>query len=196
MVFRYETQFPSPVRVMLAGIVALCVLLSAPVAVAQTGPGGVGTNDGTSNLELWLDASDLSLSDGDDVSSWTDVSGNGNDATAGNAPTFVSGGNTSNLNGRAAVSFDGSDDYLSLSSNITSVDGTYFIVTIKPGGEDTGNAYKTLMNTEKHVIVGEANNEDGTRNLPPGHDGDNNEWGGVLQPGNEDARVWAENRRQ
>ena len=47
--------------------------------LAQTGPGGVGN---ATTLALWLDAEDISLSNGSSVSSWSDKSGNGNDFTA------------------------------------------------------------------------------------------------------------------
>ena len=85
MVFRYETQFPSPVRVMLAGIVALCVLLSAPVAVAQTGPAGVGNASGASSQPqnaLWLRADQGVTSNTSGITEWQDQSGNGNTARA------------------------------------------------------------------------------------------------------------------
>lgn len=68
---------------------------------AQTGPGGVGANDGSSNLRVWLLADDINA-DGDlsnnptvgsRVSSWNDYSGNGNNYTnsGNNRPTYASG---------------------------------------------------------------------------------------------------------
>ncbi|MFT7057449.1 MAG: hypothetical protein ACJAR3_003098, partial [Roseivirga sp.] len=51
------------------------IILSSPLH-SQTGPGGIG-NSGT-NL-LWLRADQITgLTDGQDISTWTDVSGNGN----------------------------------------------------------------------------------------------------------------------
>lgn len=69
---------------------------------AQTGPGGVGTNDGTSTLEIWLLANDLNA-DGDTgnnpgngslVSTWSDYSGNSNNFTQTgiNRPSYNSSG--------------------------------------------------------------------------------------------------------
>jgi hypothetical protein len=85
----------------------------AGTATGQTGPGGVGTDDGTSDLRIWLQVDELSLSDGDGVDPWADGSGYGNDATqpqsSSREPTFKAGGLSS---GKPAVSFDGSDDYL------------------------------------------------------------------------------------
>ena len=69
---------------------------------AQTGPGGVGNS--TSNI-LWLRSEDItSLVDGDDISSWTDFSGNSNDVsqpTSSLTPVYI----TSILNGFPAVRF-------------------------------------------------------------------------------------------
>lgn len=63
-------------------------------------------------LKLWLDASTISgLVDSDPVTTWTDLSGNGNNATQSTAaakPTYK----TSVINGRPVVRFDGVDDYL------------------------------------------------------------------------------------
>ncbi|APG65603.1 hypothetical protein LPB136_09610 [Tenacibaculum todarodis] len=66
---------------------------------SQTGPGGVGSIDGTSNLKIWLRGSDINA-DGDitnnpalgsRISSWNDYSGNGNNFTnTGNRrPTYA-----------------------------------------------------------------------------------------------------------
>lgn len=68
----------------------IAILLSSSfTAFAQTGPGGVGNS---SNNIIWLDANKLTgLNHGDLVTTWTDVSGNGNDfiqATAGYKPTY------------------------------------------------------------------------------------------------------------
>jgi lysophospholipase L1-like esterase len=56
-----------------------------------------------SGLALWLKAGDLALSDGDNVSTWPDASGNSNDATlgAGTAPIFK----TNRINGKSSVRF-------------------------------------------------------------------------------------------
>ena len=70
---------------------------------AQTGPGGVGKTDGTSDLVLWLDANTVSATNGSTVTSWADQSGYGNDYTAGNGAVYNSGVQ----NGSAAFSFNG-----------------------------------------------------------------------------------------
>lgn len=82
------------------------------------GPGGVGSNDGTSALSLWLDASAGVLNtgateaaDGEAVGTWQDRSGNGNDfvdAGAGQEPVFAE----NSIDGEFALDFDGTDDIL------------------------------------------------------------------------------------
>lgn len=65
---------------------------------------------------LWLDASVLGLADGAAVDSWTDMSGNGRNATASGTarPTYK----TSALNGRAAIEFNGTTNVMDVSMNI------------------------------------------------------------------------------
>lgn len=58
-------------------------------------------------LQLWYDADQLALTDGADVESWPDSSGQGRTLT-GVAPTFK----TNQLNGRPGVEFDGALEYL------------------------------------------------------------------------------------
>ena len=95
---------------------ALFLLLLAPLAQAQTGPGGVGTTDGTSALEVWLDAQrgvfsnagcTLLATNGQTAQCWVDQSGNGRNATETNAPALATGA----TNGQAALSFDGAGDH-------------------------------------------------------------------------------------
>lgn len=75
-------------------------------------------------LELWLDATDSSTVDRDgsnNVDRWDDKSGNGNNLLQGTGtaqPLY----DTSGLNGRATIIFDGVND--SLARNITDYDAT------------------------------------------------------------------------
>ena len=89
------------------GRLATLLFITSTVVQAQTGPGGVGNASGSSGQPknvLWLDASTLELADGNDVSTWPDMSGNGNslgtssssnnsspNAAPGGVPTFRSG---------------------------------------------------------------------------------------------------------
>jgi hypothetical protein len=70
---------------------------------SQTGPGGVGSS--TSNV-LWLEADAItSLADGNDITTWTDGSGNTNDVSQPNA-SFKPIYKTNILNGFPAVRFN------------------------------------------------------------------------------------------
>jgi hypothetical protein len=81
-----------------------------PSLVGTTGPGGVGATDGSGQLTLWLRADAITgVSDGNDLSTWPDTSGNDNDAglTGGNAPEYSAAGGP---NGGPEVRFDASND--------------------------------------------------------------------------------------
>lgn len=68
-----------------------------------------------SGLQLWLRADAIAgLNDGDVVDEWTDSSGNGNNATqtGGNRPVYK----TDIINGKAVVRFNGSTNYLDITS--------------------------------------------------------------------------------
>lgn len=88
--------------------------LSFSMSFAQSGPGGVGTTDGTSTLEFWVDASE-GVSGSSPITSWLDQSGNGITNTILGNPS-LSG---SAYNGYDAINFDGTGDYISTSLNIS-----------------------------------------------------------------------------
>ncbi len=77
----------------------------APVS-AQTGPGGVGTGDGTSSLVLWLRSDEGISTDATGVDMWADQSGYSNAATRRDGSPSLSAGA---FNGNPAVSFDASN---------------------------------------------------------------------------------------
>lgn len=100
-----------------------------------TSPGDISTN-----LALWLDASNGVTLNGSTVSQWADQSGNGNpasQATADEQPTFQS----NDLNGNPTFLFDGVDDVLQGSGGFYTVE--YFVVTepseIYNSGTSTGS---------------------------------------------------------
>lgn len=94
------------------------------------GPGGVGNTNGTSALVVWLDATKGVTTTGTAVTAWNDQSGYLNNATpaaVANRPTRT----TSGLNGLPVITFDGTDDVLTIADN-ASVDLTkwsFFLVT-------------------------------------------------------------------
>ncbi len=102
---------------------------------AQTGPGGVGTIDGSSTLKIWLRADDLDADNditnnptgGSLVSTWSDYSGNGNNFTqsGANRPTYSSGTYKAvNFNASAATA-----QYLNATSTGTYNAASAFFVT-------------------------------------------------------------------
>ncbi len=117
-----------------------------------TGPGGVG--DATNN-QLWLRASDLSLTDGAAVSSWSDVSGNSLTANSSGVtaeePTF----NTNDVNGFPSISFDGGD-FLNL-GNVAALNLTpgtdswsFFIVYNVTGATPQGTFFSKATSANRH----------------------------------------------
>lgn len=85
------------------------------IALGQTGPAGVGMNDGTSALKLWLDANTETYNDtipaikaynGTKVKFWKDLSGSNNDVRAfadSNSPTLIEA--SPYLNSQNAIRF-------------------------------------------------------------------------------------------
>lgn len=99
---------------------------AAPSAVnGGNGPGGIGTADGNSSLELWLRSDrgafsntgcSIAATSSGNVGCWQDQSGNGNNATeSGTAsPTY----NTAVQNGQPSMRFDGVDDGFNLNPTL------------------------------------------------------------------------------
>ncbi|TYA84283.1 T9SS type A sorting domain-containing protein [Seonamhaeicola marinus] len=99
-------------------------------AFSQTGPGGVGTNDSSSSLKLWLDASKGVTLSGSDVTTWADLSGSSNNATPPSTAARPNL-NTADINGYNSIHFDGINDEFRVTDN-SSLDLTswdIFIVT-------------------------------------------------------------------
>lgn len=94
-------------------------------AFSQYSPAGIGNKTGINGqprLVMWLDASALGLNDNDPVATWSDKSGNNNNATspsAGQRPSYK----TNYINGRPAVSFNASNN------NILNFDGNIIVGT-------------------------------------------------------------------
>ncbi len=72
-----------------------------------TGPGGIGSTDGSSILELWFDAN-AGITGVSPITGVSDQSGNGVSITVGGDPAL----NASSVNGVDAITFDGTGDFL------------------------------------------------------------------------------------
>lgn len=105
------------------------MLCLVSVYYGQSKPGGVS---GGNALEMWFDASKLSLNNNDPVANFTDFSGNGNNATqamGSKQPLFKS--ITVNMNYKPSLYFDGTDDLLlttAISNMNTSTQSVFVVV--------------------------------------------------------------------
>ncbi len=97
---------PTAVGSCLAACIAILTLTVARAQVVRgDGPGGIGTTDGASELQLWFKADALGLADGAGVGLWNDASGSGNHGVQNIAllrPAF----RANQRNGLPAVRFD------------------------------------------------------------------------------------------
>lgn len=105
----------------------------------QSGQKSSASIGGMTGLSLWLDATTLTLNDGDSVGTWADTSGHGNDATQATTakkPTFRKyiPSIVQAVRGRYALSFDGATDYVSIPHNVSQLltGGFTLSATIKP----------------------------------------------------------------
>ena len=98
-------------------------------------------------LQGRYDATELSLNDGDSVTTWTDETGNGNDLTEGTAPTFQTGV----INGNPVVRFDGSNQFLNVlyNSSISTPIEVYAVFQLRTAGETNAYLYDGSTQNEK-----------------------------------------------
>lgn len=100
-------------------------------------------------LKLWLKADSLSLNDGDAVGTWTDSSGQGNNATEStNKPTYK----TNIQNGKPAVQFDATDDGMVTSCALPEP-YTIFLVEKPVTTNSTGNLRRTIQSTSGNSLI-------------------------------------------
>lgn len=86
--------------------------------------GGVDPVPESEDLHARYDATELPLSEGNSVSTWTDETGNGHDLTSGTAPTYVENG----IGGNPVVRFNGVDDFLDVVFSAIPQPTTIFVV--------------------------------------------------------------------
>jgi len=130
-------------------ITLLLIVLLTIATYSQTGPGGIGDNNGTSNLVMWLDANTISATNGTTVTNWTDLSGNNFDFSDGNGAVF----NNSNINNYSSFSFNGSSNYFEKSFENSLNPNEYTIFAID--NVTSSNEYKAVFSN---------------RDDPPGND--------------------------
>ena len=126
-------------------IFIITALQATTTALAQAGPGGVGTS--SSNV-IWLDANNGVVHSSNAVSQWSDRSGNANHALLPGSipsarPTRVPGA----VNGYPALGFDGSDDQLWVTDNATlDLTAWHFFLVLKADVQKDYNAWMVKGN--------------------------------------------------
>lgn len=157
------------VRILFVGY--LLVFLTAPfLALAQTGPGGVGSDDGSSSLEFWYMAQDEPYVDLDLVNSVSDRSGNGRSlsASGGERPTFTEVTASANdmpsmlfsLNQELETSYVGnSNENMSFGMVMSYSSNGGLNVSIQHGGRNTFGVSSANRYTD---FVGGSNHTSGT----------------------------------
>lgn len=139
---------------------------------------------------LQLDARYLTDSDGTAVSSWSDRSSNSYSAsqsTAANRPTVKTGAN--GVNGNTAVSFDATNDFLTISSFVISSD-MYFLIAGNLSSQNMIVEQTTNANSgNAFYVYGQANRAFNIVRTPGGnaYDIGLNNWIGT---GNSIGTVW------
>ena len=105
-------------------------------------PGSFFNPKDTSGLLLWVYSDTLGLADNDPVSTWTDLSGNGNDAIqAGSLRPLYK---TNIQNGRAVLRFDGTDDFMDI-ANTSIIGGNTGLTVFVVVKQSTPAAIKAIL---------------------------------------------------
>ncbi len=151
-------------------------ILAVPLShiTAQTGPGGIGTADGSGSTPInviWLEADALGLTDGNDITSWSDLSGNGNDFSVSStySPIYR---DASPLNGHGFAEFSKSNNRIVLnpfgempSEHITTVivykttDSGDGMLSYNTSSQD--NAYLLFNNSNLRTYINGTSNTSG-----------------------------------
>ncbi|MBL3658955.1 T9SS type A sorting domain-containing protein [Fulvivirga sediminis] len=167
-------------------VIILQTLLSVNFLFAQSGPGGIGSSDGTSNLVLWHDAAQLTFTDagvsptadGDSILQWNDLSGYENHSsqiTSDRRPSW----NESIINGLPAVYFG--DDFMrsAIDINPATTDFSFFVafqesgsfdrtLISQTGGSGVGRSLFFVNNSVIRSLVGGTNQNSLPWNYSPG----------------------------
>jgi hypothetical protein len=121
-------------------LISLFFVVLSVAGFAQTGPGGVGNTLGVGQPRnvIWLDASALGLSDGNDILSWPDLSGNVNNfsTTAAISPQFE---NSTPLNGLGYARFSKTDNRM-VKTALNDIPQSAYTVVVVYRTTDAGDA--------------------------------------------------------
>ena len=154
------------------------------------GPAGVGENDGSSNLKLWLNAGDMEGSTGDEILSIADESGNDYHVTQ-TLPLNIASLETNSVNGRSSIAFNGANTYLegsigfSFTAPLTVFSVAYF-GSLNQGNEDNDYVYSVgnglSRGDQMSLSRRKSNDEDDVANINKYYswDGDTARFGDVI----------------
>ncbi|MEQ9415300.1 MAG: T9SS type A sorting domain-containing protein, partial [Cyclobacteriaceae bacterium] len=109
----------------------------------NSGPAGVATTNGSSELEYWIDANS-GVSGTSPITAWNDLSGNGITNTINGNPVLTTGA----LNGRSVITFDGAGDRIQTNLSINA--GTRPDLSII-------SVYVPVSSTNSGTVWGESN---------------------------------------
>jgi len=161
-----------------------------PTSTTNRGPAGLGATDGSSNLELWLDANELEGGDGDPLVNFYDYSGNSASATTldlNNIPVIK----TNVVNGNDAIYFDGADDFIegdlskSLAADATVVAVGYFDQNQRANENDYLISLGDPTTANSHLSIARRKNDGSNRNKYYSWDGTQAIYGPVI-----DSQEW------
>jgi hypothetical protein len=99
------------------------------------------------DLHARYDARQLSLSDGDPVTTWPDETGNGNDLTAGTAPVYK----TNVIDGQPAVRFDSTNNEF-LTASFSTLSQPNHIFVLCDHDSDEGNVVDSTDSNNRHAL--------------------------------------------
>jgi hypothetical protein len=115
------------------------------------GPAGIGSTDAKSDLKLWLNAGSIGQGIGSTVTSWADLSGNGNAASQGNGSQQPVLQTQSVLNNQKAVRFT-TDDYLTTQGNIVSQFEPYTVLSASR--MNGGQNFRLITSSARNWLLG------------------------------------------
>ncbi len=129
-------------------ITVLISLIFINFLYGQTGPGGIGTTDGTSNLVLWLNANTITATSGTTITNWNDKSGYGFDFNAGNGAIF----NATAVNNYPAMHFNGTSHYFQ----------TAYSATLNPSEFTVFSTTNVTSSTKYKAVISSRDDSTGT----------------------------------
>ncbi|UTW63494.1 T9SS type A sorting domain-containing protein [bacterium SCSIO 12741] len=155
-------------------------------AWSQTGPAGVESTNGSSNLFLWLDASQIEgVSDDNNITTWNDLSGYDHHAS-NNSPSLKPNLYLNEVNGLPVVRFDGNNEELngtfsSAGTPVTTFTVCYF-ASANQGSEDNDYVFSvgSTASAGSMFNLARRKSNDGNADEYYSYDGDTRYYGPTL----------------